>query len=88
MSTYSGGAERQLNGSNISGGNPAFGNESLPSHIIVEQVEGLVDQFLLSDYVLPAPQTLSDRDEFTAPVQTSVIQHSLQVFKTAMNFAQ
>lgn len=53
-------AKSQLDRRDIPRRTPTLRDECLPSDIVIEEVERLIDGLLLPNYVLPASQILSN----------------------------
>jgi hypothetical protein len=80
--------QRHLNHRNIPRRHPPLRNERLPAHIIVEQVQRLINHLLLPNHILPAPQALPNIHQHRTSVRARVIQHRLQVLKPAGDLFQ
>ena len=63
--------QRQLNLGDVTSWAPTLRNEGLPPDVIVEKIEGLIDQLLLGDDVLPARKALADGHEFSPAIRAS-----------------
>ena len=73
--------QRQLNLGDVPSWAPTLRNEGLPPDVIVEKIEGLIDQLLLGDDVLPTRKALADGHEFSPAIRASVVQHDLQILE-------
>lgn len=72
----------------IAGRDPSFGNEGLPPYIVVEKIEGLIDQLLFLHNILPDAKRLPDPDQLRTPAHASVVKNGLQVLQSVLNFTE
>lgn len=81
-------SEGQHNAGYISSRDPALGNKGLPSSVVVEKVEGLVDQLLFGHGVLPTLHRVRDLQQLGLPRRLGPVQHMPNIFKASRDLAQ
>lgn len=81
-------AKRYLDSRYVPSGDPALSNERLPPHIVVEQIQSLIDQLFLPDNILPAPQTFANPDQLASTSGSSIVEYVLQVFQPSLHFTE
>ena len=64
---------------------PRLRDERLPPHIIIKQIQRLIDHLLLLHHILPHPQTLAHPHKLRPPTHPGIIQHRLQILQTRLD---
>lgn len=80
--------QRELDRGDIASRAPSLGDKRLAAHVVVEQIESLVDHLLLTHNILPAREAVANADELLPTAHPRVIEHCLKVFDPARNFAK
>ena len=80
--------QRHLNNGNVHSWNPTFCDKRLPPNIVVEEIEGLINDLFLPRNILPYPQVLPQRNKLCTTGLSCLIKNILNVFKVQQYFTK
>lgn len=78
----------QNNPGDVAGGDPAFRNQGLAPRIVVEQVEGLVDELLPVNSILPALQRVRNLGQLGLSRRFGIVQDMSDILQSCVNLPQ
>lgn len=86
--THCGVPQRNLNLQDIPRRYPTLRNQRLPPHIIIEEIQRLINQLFLPDHVLPCRQTFRHSVELHTPIVARHKQRILQILQPSRHLPQ